>query len=59
MLSRISYWPHSEFALVLRKVLLSAQGEPVDIGGYYQPDAAKCTAAMRPSATFNAIVDGL
>ncbi|SHG32555.1 isocitrate dehydrogenase [Jatrophihabitans endophyticus] len=29
------------------------QGEPVDIGGYYQPDPAKAAAAMRPSATLN------
>jgi isocitrate dehydrogenase len=33
--------------------LNSAQGKPVDIGGYYHPDAAKCSAAMLPSATFN------
>jgi isocitrate dehydrogenase len=26
----------------------------VDIGGYYQPDADKITAVMRPSKTFNA-----
>ena len=37
--------------------LISAQGKPVDLGGYYLPDPAKCTAAMRPSATFNAIID--
>ena len=36
--------------------LIAAQGKPVDLGGYYQPDAAKTGAAMRPSATFNAIV---
>jgi len=39
--------------------LNSVQGKPVDIGGYYQPDMAKLTAIMRPSATFNAIVDAL
>jgi len=39
--------------------LLVAQGEGVDIGGYYHPDDTKCTAAMRPSATFNAIIDGM
>ena len=33
-----------------------AQGKPVDIGGYYHPDPAKCTAAMRPSATFNDVL---
>jgi isocitrate dehydrogenase len=30
-----------------------AQGEAVDIGGYYRPDAEKTTAVMRPSKTFN------
>src|SRR5271163_1498838 len=39
--------------------LLAAQGKPVDIGGYYFPDDAKCTAAMRPSVTLNAIIDGM
>jgi isocitrate dehydrogenase len=37
--------------------LLAAQGKPVDIGGYYWPDEAKCAVAMRPSATLNAIID--
>ena len=37
--------------------LNAAQGPPVDIGGYYLPDTEKITAAMRPSATFNAILD--
>jgi isocitrate dehydrogenase len=37
--------------------LLAVQGKPVDIGGYYQPDEAKVTAAMRPSATFNAALE--
>jgi len=39
--------------------LNSAQGQPVDIGGYYQPDHVKAVQVMRPSTTFNAIVDGL
>jgi isocitrate dehydrogenase len=39
--------------------LLAVQGQPIDIGGYYLPDLAKATAALRPSATFNAIIDGL
>ncbi|HEX5693399.1 MAG TPA: NADP-dependent isocitrate dehydrogenase, partial [Arenimonas sp.] len=34
--------------------LVAVQGRPVDIGGYYRPDLAKVTAAMRPSATLNA-----
>jgi len=36
--------------------LLSVQSKPVDIGGYYQPDDQKASAALRPSATFNAIL---
>ncbi|MBT3225392.1 MAG: NADP-dependent isocitrate dehydrogenase [Deltaproteobacteria bacterium] len=37
--------------------LLAAQGNPVDVGGYYAPDFDKATAAMRVSPTFNAILD--
>ncbi|MHC0428929.1 NADP-dependent isocitrate dehydrogenase [Streptomyces sp. O3] len=33
--------------------LLAVQGSPADIGGYYQPDAAKAETVMRPSATLN------
>ncbi|MFE5491999.1 NADP-dependent isocitrate dehydrogenase [Streptomyces virginiae] len=33
--------------------LIAVQGSPAEIGGYYQPDAAKAAAIMRPSATFN------
>ncbi|MDM4140875.1 MULTISPECIES: NADP-dependent isocitrate dehydrogenase [Mycobacterium] len=33
--------------------LAESQGESVDIGGYYYPDAEKTTAIMRPSKTFN------
>jgi isocitrate dehydrogenase len=39
--------------------LIAAQGRPVDMGGYYHPDEVKTTNAMRPSATFNAIIDAL
>ncbi|MCY3683181.1 MAG: NADP-dependent isocitrate dehydrogenase [Gemmatimonadetes bacterium] len=38
--------------------LNAAQGPPVDMGGYYLPDTEKITSAMRPSATFNAILEG-
>ena len=41
----------------INEELIGAQGKPVDLGGYYLPDPAKCAAAMRPSATFNAIID--
>jgi len=34
--------------------LAAVQGKPVDIGGYYRPDAAMVTAVMRPSTTLNA-----
>jgi isocitrate dehydrogenase len=36
--------------------LSSVQGPAMDVGGYYKLDAAKASAAMRPSATLNAIV---
>ncbi len=38
--------------------LTAAQGKPVGIGGYYLPDDAKASAAMRPSATLNAALAG-
>jgi isocitrate dehydrogenase len=37
--------------------LAAVQGKPVKIGGYYRPDTAMTSSVMRPSATFNAIVD--
>ena len=37
--------------------LIAAQGKPVDLGGYYRPDRAKASRAMRPSPTLNAIID--
>ncbi|WP_371794942.1 NADP-dependent isocitrate dehydrogenase [Streptomyces sp. NBC_01718] len=39
--------------------LIAVQGSPVDIGGYYHPDAAKASAAMRPSVTFNEAISTL
>ena len=39
--------------------LSDAQGQPVDIGGYYRPDFQMAASAMRPSATLNAIVDAI
>ena len=39
--------------------LLAVQGKPVDIGGYYLPDDALASQAMRPSPTLNAIIDAL
>ena len=39
--------------------LIEAQGQPVDIGGYYIPNDEMTAKAMRPSATLNAIVDAI
>jgi isocitrate dehydrogenase len=36
--------------------LIAVQGKPADIGGYYQPDNAKASAALRPSTTLNTIL---
>lgn len=36
--------------------LLAVQGSPVDLGGYYRPDAAKVAAVMRPSAKFSEVL---
>jgi isocitrate dehydrogenase len=36
--------------------LIGAQGKPQDIGGYYQPNPELTSKAMRPSATFNAVL---
>jgi len=37
--------------------LISVQGKPADIGGYYLPDDKRASAVMRPSAVFNKIID--
>ena len=39
--------------------LLAEKCKAKDIGGYYHPDDAKAEAAMRPSATFNSIIDNI
>ena len=39
--------------------LLAAQGEPADIGGYYIPESEKAKKVMRPSETFNSIIDAM
>ena len=39
--------------------LIAAQGKAIDTGGYYLPDTAKTSAAMRPSATLNAALAAL
>ncbi|MFQ5587579.1 MAG: NADP-dependent isocitrate dehydrogenase [Nitrospiria bacterium] len=42
----------------INEELLAAQGESVDLGGYYRPNSEKATQAMRPSATLNAVLSG-
>jgi isocitrate dehydrogenase len=39
--------------------LLAVQGSPADIGGYYRPDEQLVADVMRPSKTFNEIIDGI
>jgi len=41
------------------KDLVVCQGVPVDIGGYYKPVDALAEAAMRPSPTFNKLIDSM
>ncbi len=42
---------------VINEELIQVQGKPVSIGGYYEPDEAMADKAMRPSGTFNAILE--
>lgn len=49
----------AENAETIDAELLAVQGSPADLGGYYWPEEAKVTAVMRPSATFNKVIDGL
>ena len=43
----------------INEELIGAQGQPVDLGGYFRPDPEKAAAAMRPSPTLNAIIDAV
>ncbi|MCG6949842.1 MAG: NADP-dependent isocitrate dehydrogenase [Acidobacteria bacterium] len=49
----------AENEVAIADELLAAQGLPADIGGYYLPDKAMAAKAMRPSQTFNAIIDAM
>ncbi len=49
----------SENAEAIIAELNEIQGSPVDLGGYYLPDNAKTSAAMRPCSVLNGIVDGI
>ncbi len=37
----------------------TAQGAPKDLGGTYRPELVKAAAALRPSPTFNAVIDAI
>ena len=39
--------------------LNAVQGVPMDIGGYYKPNPVLAAAAMRPSVTFNKILESI
>ncbi|MFL6467868.1 MAG: NADP-dependent isocitrate dehydrogenase [Pyrinomonadaceae bacterium] len=43
----------------INEELIAAQGSPQDVGGYYHPNSEQAYAAMRPSPTLNATVDGI
>ena len=43
----------------INRQMLAAQGHPVDIGGYYLPDPELTAKQMRPSKTFNDIIDAM
>ncbi len=49
----------SENEETINQELLSVQRKPVDIGGYYKPDFEKVSAVMRPSTTFNGLIDNM
>ena len=41
------------------KEIEATEGRPADLGGYYKPDRTKVDAAMRPSGTFNTIIESI
>ncbi len=49
----------SENEATINQELLSVQQKPVDLGGYYKPDFEKISAVMRPSKTFNGVIDNI
>ena len=44
---------------VITAELLASQGDSINLGGYYRPDPVLSEQAMRPSKTFNAIIDSM
>jgi len=49
----------SDSAAQIDKELIDCQGTAADVGGYFRPDPVKAAAAMRPSATYNQIIDNM
>lgn len=49
----------SENESVINNDLLSVQGAPVSIGGYYLPEKELLAKCMRPSKIFNEIIDSI
>ena len=49
----------SEHEAQIMSELMAVEGKPQEIGGYFRPDDAKASAAMRPSATLNVIIDAI
>ncbi len=47
----------SENENTITQELIDAQGDAVDMGGYYWPNMDKVSKAMRPSKTLNAIIE--
>ena len=43
--------------VIILKELSACSGTEVDLSGYFHPDPAKVSRAMRPSETFNKIID--
>ena len=43
----------------INEELIEAQGEAVNVAGYYQPNEALASSAMRPSASLNQIIDSI
>lgn len=43
----------------ITKELIAAQGEKLNLGGYFYPDSSLVEQAMRPSKTFNSIIDSI
>ena len=49
----------SELENVIIEEMNASQGIAVDIGGYYQPNPELVSKAMRPSQSFNGVIDSL